>query len=144
MADCFDDILLWNKNHSHPEYHENYLGGELCIHNNGIVFNFKDKFNRAPLVIHWQNLTSTYIYTHTLENYLSAINATRGVLTLKMDTAFRLTKCGAVSIKYKDVEFDKIIVLEFIRPYGLPFTHERWAKEIDSLIWKYKKDDRWS
>lgn len=144
MSDCFENIVIWNKNNSHPDFQE-YLIGELCLHDNGMLFTFIDGHHRTPLAIPWKNLTSTFISSHKSLKLVPFLTLNRPSVLASMSlwTGFGVN-LGSVSIKYKDAEYDKIIVIEFIRPYGIIFTHAAWAKDLDRKIWQYKKDDRWS
>ena len=143
MATTYN-VMLRNKNHSHPDFPDGLTSGTLVVDDNGLVFHPNNR-SLSVLPIHWDNLTSTYpdvqlypaIWIFILWIFM-AYPFVVSMITLGHVNPY----VGVLSVKFKDVTFDKICVIDFCSLNFVSFLGRMWAVELETTIWKLKSNHR--
>ncbi len=144
MASNTYHVSLWNKNHSHPEYPEGIFGGTLTLNENGLLFQ-PERSSLPPLVVHWDNLTSTYpdaqLHPSPLLHLVWFFSGYPGLVTVFTFGIIYLY-LGSLSIKFKDARYDKICVVEFTKFSIMWAFGKNWANNLEQEMWELKRSLR--
>jgi hypothetical protein len=135
------DIVLWNKNHSHPEFPSGYFKGNLTVDKHGLVF-LPKKPSYPNVVIHYDNVTSTYTEVFQGPRMYDFAGDRTEYVMLALAFGRIQPYLSHLSVKFKLVDFDKICVIGFCSSNLLPFFGSGWAEHVETDIWNYKRNLR--
>ena len=139
-------LVMWNDNHSYPALSDGYFPGHLTLEQAGMIFRGK---NGEEIIIAWEHLVSTYPDSRLVRNgaLWVAWTALQYPMLVTMFTLGLIApRCGFVSVKWRDIDFDKLCVVEFAlypkKTTITSFQALQMAEELDTAIWIARKQYR--